>query len=154
MILVMTGDSLKTELLVMAVIKHAQANATPVVVEKRGDKDRGAVIVRINRYRYDAEKTPEKNKGGRSRIETRQFNPTSNRYVWQALSSPSGEVWMAADEADALIARQIQYDPDCWVVSFDDNTDNTDNTQGGNNAGGDETWANPFAEFSDSSALP
>lgn len=144
----MTSDSLKTELLVMAVIKHAQANVMPAVVEKRGDNDRGAIIVRINRYQYGADKNSEnnleKNKGGRSRIETRQFNPTSNSYVWQALRSPSGETWMEADEADALIARQIQYDPDCWVVTFDENTNNTD-------ADGEEKYVNPFAAWSDSS---
>ena len=162
----MTGDSLKTELLVMAVIKHAQAKAMPAVVEKRGDNDRGVIIVRVNRYPYAAdknpEKYPEKYKDGRSRIETRQFNPKSNGpsngYVWQALRSPSGKTWMGADEADALIARQIQYDPDCWVVTFDDNTNNTKGQNNAdsnhNNDDDDENYTNPFAAFFDSSRVP
>ena len=121
----MTGASLTTEMLVAAVMRAAEADGLPAVLEKRGDANRGAIIVRINRYDIDAGTAFHTNTA-QCRIETRQFDP-SNRYVWQPLLGKNGEAWMGAAEADALISRQVRYDPDCWVVAFDDTTGDNDN---------------------------
>ena len=127
----MDPDALTSAILVMAVMKRAQQTGLSAVLEKRGDTQRGAIVVRINRYADMTAQRPVK-----SRVETRQFDPTSNRYVWQPILGEAGEAWLTQEAADAIIQRQIHYDADCWVVTFD-----------GYDAGGEAAINNPFAEI-------
>ena len=109
-------DALKTELLVAAVIAAANRTGTPAVLEKRGDAARGAILVRVNRYGAGTSPAAQ---AVQCRVEARRLDPATGDYQWQALSSKTGDAWMGQAEADALIARQLDFDPDCWVVAFE-----------------------------------
>ncbi len=95
---------LKTRLMVQAAVRLGNMQAIPVVVARRGDDDSGAILLKLDR------------------------RPHGFQVLAQA-RSPKGELaWLKAtgedlvDEAtaDAYIARQVDRDPDIWIVEIED----------------------------------
>jgi len=95
------GDRLATELWVAAYMRRATVHGDPVVLARRGDATRGAVLLKLNRFERG----------------------------WQVLSQardPAGRLgWIAGAaaaeaEADAYIARALARDPDLWVLEVED----------------------------------
>ncbi len=99
----MTDDRLPTKLLVSAQIRQAATQNVPITVLHSGDPNSGVIILKINlmngqatvlqQIRHDAE------------------------LVW----APAGTSGAQPEiEADALLARQLRYDPDAWLLEIED----------------------------------
>ena len=79
------------------------------MVLKRGDKNSGVIILKINR------------------IETgvdifMQERDLSGNFIWQ----PALDGRRVQDpEADSFIERQAKYDPDIWIVEIEDREDHS-----------------------------
>ena len=83
----------------------AEANQERVtmVLEHRGDSDRGAILVRLE------------NADGMVRVEARHHDPEKGG-VWAAIHQGD---WIDNHEAAQLIEKQRSYDSDCWVVTVE-----------------------------------
>jgi hypothetical protein len=100
----LTDDRLPTELWVMAHLRRCSATATPAVLVRRGEPERGTVLLKLNLL------------GAGWRILT-QARDLDGRLGWLAAlgGQPVPEV-----EADAYIARAVVRDPDLWVIEIED----------------------------------
>jgi hypothetical protein len=95
---------LKTRLQVAAAVRLCGLHAIPITVARRGDDDAGTILIKLNQR--------------------------ENRFtvLAQTRSGAGDLVWLRAtgaapvDEAaaDAYIARQVQRDPDLWVIEIED----------------------------------
>lgn len=96
-------DRLPSGLWVKAHIRAADVQGVPMVVVRKGDPDRGTVLVKVNRL----------DRSFVALVQTRR----DGRLVWTR-GAGGGPV----DEAtvDAYIARQVRYDPDLWVIEVED----------------------------------
>ena len=73
------------------------------VLIRRGDSDNGAVLVRLDH--------PD----GSASLESRVLDFDSG-YQWTMVM---GDPPVPAAEIDARIAKEISFDPDCWVLAID-----------------------------------
>ncbi|HWI29620.1 MAG TPA: DUF1491 family protein [Stellaceae bacterium] len=95
---------LKTKVQIMAAVRLASLHAIPIAIARRGDEDAGTILIKLNQLEH----------GFTVLAQTR---------------TPQGDLaWLRAtgsapvDEAaaEAYIARQVQRDPDLWVVEIED----------------------------------
>ncbi len=100
----MSGPRVKTEIWVHAHLRRCTVEAVPAFVVRRGDKDRGMVLVKINTI------------DGGCRVLT-QARDLDGHMGW--MPALKGELVLEAD-ADAYIGRQIKNDPDLWVIEIED----------------------------------
>lgn len=100
----MTEARLATRLWVQAIVRRCFSDGLAAAVRRRGDVDRGAVLLKVNRF--DAGCT-----------------------VWtQTRDLDGAPAWMrgtgkdAVEEAaaDAYVERQVKRDPDLWVIEIED----------------------------------
>jgi len=94
---------LKSELYVQALVRRVQAAMGAAYVLAHGDKDAGGIYVRVNRLDGTA---------GVLNMFTDMDGAQSFRVI---LPVDSDEA-----ESDALIEREMQRDPDIWVVDIED----------------------------------
>jgi hypothetical protein len=94
---------LKTSLLVQSAMVRANRDLVSMVLIRRGDADNGAVLVRLD--------LPD----GRAVVERRVLNFDGD-YEW---SAASGDTPLNLDEAEAFCKRELDIDPDCWIVAID-----------------------------------
>lgn len=103
----MPDARMPTDIWIQAHVARLSSKGVPVVVLKRGDKNSGIIIVKINR------------------IETgvdifMQERDLSGNFIWQpALDGRRVE----EPEAASFIERQAKYDPDIWIVEIEDRED-------------------------------
>ncbi|MCE2516308.1 MAG: DUF1491 family protein [Alphaproteobacteria bacterium] len=97
------SSSLTTTMLVQSALAMANRNMVAMVLVRRGDADNGAVLVRLD--------LPD----GTAIIESRTLD-IDGRYRWTVLA---GDPPLSIEEADARLAREISFDPDCWIVAID-----------------------------------
>lgn len=95
---------LKTQLVVQAALRISSLRAIPMVVSRRGDADAGTIIIKLNRLEL----------GFTILVQARAANGTRG---WL---KATGETPVPEAAADAYIARQVQRDPDLWVVEIED----------------------------------
>lgn len=95
---------IKTEYWVHAHLRRCALEAVPAFVVRRGDNERGMVMLKINTL------------DGGCRVLT-QARDLDGKLGWMA--ALNGEPAPEA-EADAYIARQTQRDPDLWVIEIED----------------------------------
>jgi len=88
----------------MAHVRRCVAAGIPVVVIRRGESERGTLILKINQLERDV------------RVLS-QARDLSGRLGW--LAAFDGAAVKEAD-ADAYIARAIKRDPDLWVIEIED----------------------------------
>ena len=100
----MTYDRLRTEVWVMAHIRRCSTRGIPAIVVRRGEAERGAVLLKINQLERDC------------RVLS-QARDVEGRLGW--LPAFDGAA-VAEAEADAYVARAIKRDPDLWVVEIED----------------------------------
>jgi hypothetical protein len=99
---------LKSALWVGALIRRCDLAAIAVAVVARGDKDSGAVLLRLNR------------RGGCS-VLTQARGP-EGELLWMYATSPAV---VAEADADTYIARQRRRDPDLWVIEIESDSPQT-----------------------------
>ncbi|SBW07995.1 conserved hypothetical protein [uncultured Alphaproteobacteria bacterium] len=99
----MLEPRLKAELLVQALLRHAQAAARAAYVTRRGDAQSGAVLVK------------HVGPGFRCTVFQTAFADDGARR-WLPMT---GDLPVAEAEADAFVARQCRYDEDLWVVEIE-----------------------------------
>lgn len=95
---------LKTRIIVQAASRVCAMHAIPMVVARHGDDDAGTIILKLNR----------RDLGCTVLVQTRA--PTGEPAWLRA----TGEAPIDEATADAYIARQVQRDPDLWVVEIED----------------------------------
>ena len=98
----MTAARLKAELWVAAALRQGVLVSKPAVVVRRGDPDAGGVLVKLYAKAGCVVLSPFRDQGGA-----------------QAWLRATGVEPVAEAIADAYITRQIQVDPDLWVLEFE-----------------------------------
>ncbi|MBI1320939.1 MAG: DUF1491 family protein [Candidatus Hydrogenedens sp.] len=99
----MTADRLATHLWVAAHLSLGSTRGIPMVVVRRGDPSRGAVLLKLYRPGIGCTVLTQVRDG--------------ERLCW---SRGTGPAPVGEADADRYIARQIKVDPDLWVIEIDD----------------------------------
>lgn len=94
---------LTTAMLVAGVMAEANQERVTMVLEKRGDNERGAILVQLE------------TDDGKMRVEARHHDPVQGA-VWSAVHQ---DHWITASQAASVVEKQISYDADCWVVAVE-----------------------------------
>ena len=99
---------LKAEIWVKAYLRRCNSQGADAVLVRRGDGDAGAIYIKISRLDGTAALYGPAPAGLDEAREDRR---------WQAClkGDPASE-----SDADAYLARQIDFDPDIWIVSVED----------------------------------
>jgi hypothetical protein len=95
---------LSTGLWVSAQVRICDRNFIPATIVRRGDPDAGTVLLKLNRFEAGVT------------VYT-QASTMSDEPAWSRGTGPQP---VTEPEADAYIARQVQYDPDVWVLEIED----------------------------------
>jgi hypothetical protein len=93
---------LAAELWVQAYLTRLRLADIPAFVVARGDATAGAVLVKQSPL------------DGTARVFQRSLDILSGQRVWMVLSEGSDA------EVDAAVQRQMQMDPDLWVIEVED----------------------------------
>jgi hypothetical protein len=97
----------KSAIWVGAYVRRVNAIPVAAMVVRRGDADAGAIYIKINTLDGNA-RVLRPAAAGTSGAEHERF--------WApALKTPTDEA-----RADAYIARQVDFDPDIWIIEIDD----------------------------------
>lgn len=99
---------LKSEIWVKAYLRRCQHEGVPAVLVRRGDTDAGAIYVKVSRLDGTAALFGPAPAGLEEAREERR---------WQSCLGREPAVEAAAD---AYLTRQIEFDPDIWIVSVED----------------------------------
>lgn len=99
----MSDDRLATHLWVAAHLAQASQRGIPMVVVRRGDRSRGAVMLKLHHLGH----------GWLVLNQTRR----DERLGWL---SGTGVAPVAESEADRYIERQLRRDPDLWLIEVED----------------------------------
>jgi hypothetical protein len=100
----LSEERLPTELWVQAHLRRCSVEATPAVLLRRGEPERGTVLLKLNQIEA----------GCRILSQARDLD---GRLGW--LTALGGKLVPEA-EADAYIARAVERDPDLWVIEIED----------------------------------
>jgi hypothetical protein len=95
---------LTTGLWVMAQVRLCDRAFMPATVVRRGDPDAGTVLLKLNRFEAGV-------------VVYTQASSMDDAPAW---SRGTGPTPVTEAEADAYIARQVQRDPDVWVLEIED----------------------------------
>ncbi len=98
------SPALKSAFWVGALTRRAQSGGASAYVARRGDPDAGVVIVKIARLDGTAD----------------VYLPSRDMEGARAWRRGNGAAPVAEAEADAIVRRETDYDPDCWVVEIED----------------------------------
>lgn len=100
----MIEPRLKTYIWVAALIRRAEANGAAAFVAKKGEKDSGAVLVKVSLL------------DGRARVWSSSYGADGARRWIKA----SGDDLVADADAEALVAKARARDGDLWIVEIED----------------------------------
>ena len=95
---------LKTKLQVAAAVRLCTLHAIPIVVARRGDEDAGVILLKLNQLDL-----------GFTVLAQTRTGTGDLAWLRATGAAPVDEA-----TADAYIARQLQRDPDVWVVEIED----------------------------------
>lgn len=95
---------LKTKLQVMAAVRLCSLHAVPIAIARRGDEDAGTILIKLNRRELGFTVLAQTRTGG-------------GDLAWLRAT---GDAPVDEATADAYITRQVQRDPDLWVVEIED----------------------------------
>ena len=103
---------LKSEIWVKAYLRRCQHEGADAVLVKRGDTDAGAIYIKVSRLDGTAALFGPAPAGLEEAREERR---------WQScLTGRTGGEPTSEADADAYLKRQIDFDPDMWIVSVKD----------------------------------
>ena len=95
---------LRAQLWVDAQSRRCRGMAIPFYVVRRGDADAGMVLIKLIREAGRAEVlTPERR--------------DDDSLAWRRATGPEP---VEDDKAEAYLARQLDFDPDLWIVEIED----------------------------------
>ena len=97
---------LKTEFWIQALIRRCAIEGIPAYVVRRGDENAGVVLVKVNCL------------DGRASVYFQARGAEGER-IWLAYNVDKGKLLPECD-ADAFIKRQLDFDPDVWVIEIED----------------------------------
>ena len=100
----MSSARLKTEMLVQAGFRYCQQAMLMAALRRRGDGDAGALLVKVSRLDGTAAVF--------ARTQTLDGDLTWRR--------STGEGWIADADAEERLSREIEFDPDVWIVEVED----------------------------------
>lgn len=100
----MYEPKVKTALWVAAQVRLCDRNFLAAMVRRKGDADAGSVILVLDRLDGTADVFA-------------QARGMDGRLGWMRAA---GDGRVAAAEADAYIQRQLDFDPDIWVLDVED----------------------------------
>ena len=95
---------LTTGLWVSAQVRLCDRAFIPATIVRHGNDDVGTVLVKINRFEAGV-------------TVYAQASSLDGEPAWSRGTGPKP---VSEPEADAYIARQVQYDPDVWVLEIED----------------------------------
>jgi hypothetical protein len=95
---------LTTGLWVTAQVRLCDRAFVPATVVRRGDPDVGTVLIKLNRFEDGV-------------TVYAQASTLDGEPAWSRGSGPKP---VTEAEADAYIARQVERDPDVWVIEIED----------------------------------
>jgi hypothetical protein len=99
---------LKSEIWVKAYLRRCQGEGLAAVLVRRGDADAGAIYIKVSRLDGTAGLYGPAPAGLAEAREERRWQACLDR-------DPTPE-----SDADAYLARQIDFDPDIWIVAVED----------------------------------
>ena len=100
----MSTASLKTEVLVQAGFRYCQQALLFAALRRHGDADAGALLVKVSRL------------DGTAAV----FARTQSLDGDLAWRRATGEGWIPEEEAEARLVREVDFDPDVWIVEVED----------------------------------
>lgn len=97
-----TTPRLKTGLWVAASLRLGMQANQPGVVVRRGDEDAGGVLIKLHGRNGDMVLSP--------------FQGQEGERTWLRATGPAP---VEEAKADSYIEKQLQFDPDLWVLEFE-----------------------------------
>ncbi len=95
---------LKSGLWVKALVRKLDVDLVTAMVTRSGDPEAGAIYLKLNYL------------NGECRVLNRTYGEEGER-LW---SSATGEAPVEEARADEYLQRQIDFDPDCWIIEIED----------------------------------
>ena len=95
---------LTTDVIVNAALRKAASSGIIAAILRKGDERAGTIFLEV-------EKSPSE-----MRLLARQMN-YENEYEWVCIT---GEGWVSHADTQDRLSREIEYDPDCWIISVQD----------------------------------
>ncbi|NVJ97347.1 MAG: DUF1491 family protein [Alphaproteobacteria bacterium] len=95
---------LSTKLWIDAHLRTCFANDMPAFVVAKGDEERGGVILKVNCFAAGVF------------LFEQSLDFDGNR-IWRRLGPEGGQ---QEPDADGVVARKRQFDPDLWVIEIED----------------------------------
>jgi hypothetical protein len=99
---------LKSEIWVKAYLRRCQSAGADAVLVRRGDQERGAIYIKVNRLDGTAALFGPAPAGLGEAHDDRLWEP-----CLKGGQAPEAEV-------DAFLERQVGFDPDVWIVAVED----------------------------------
>ena len=99
---------LKAEIWVKAYIRQCAGNGAPALVVQRGQADGGAIFIKVNSL------------DGRVRVygpAPAGLDTVSNERVFECCPGADD---VPEAEADGYLRRQMEFDPDIWIIEVED----------------------------------
>lgn len=100
---------LKSEIWVKAYLRRCQVEGAMAALVRRGDEDAGAIYIKVSLLNGTALLFGPAPAGLDVAREDRRWHPM--------VKLPAPE-----RDADALLARQVEFDPDVWIVEVEDSS--------------------------------
>ena len=95
---------LTTDVIVSAALRQAAICGIFAAILRKGDERAGTIFLEV-------EKSPSE-----MRLLARQMN-YDNEYEWVCIT---GDGWVSHADIQDRLSREIEYDPDCWIISVQD----------------------------------
>lgn len=99
---------IKSQIWVMAYIRLCSINGAPAVIVRRGQGDGGAIYIKINKLNDDVLIYGPAPAG---------MDMSSTERQWTLCC---GESAVSEVEANRYVHRQVEFDPDIWIIEVED----------------------------------
>lgn len=95
---------LKADVWVKAQLRLCDLHCIPMVISRRGDPDAGTILLKIDRLKDGV-------------LVYSQARTAEGKAAWLQATGPTPVDHLKADD---YIRRQVEFDPDIWVVEIED----------------------------------
>ena len=98
---------LKSDLKIKAALKLAQSNYKIATVIRKGDRDNGAIYVKLRRQDQRC-------------ILRGRYLDENGFYSWKDIIN-FNDTWLEEDKIDIRLDKELQFDPDLWILEIETN---------------------------------